>query len=374
VFLPTVKPIIAMAIRVVAKKYKPYKFIVAATLLVSMSNSAAQNATPVRIATADLVPIVEEVFLTGTVTSPRVARLSTSVGGLVQQVYVDAGDPVERGALLLNLDPELEEIALGRTQAGIREARAELADAKRRLSDAQRVKSLGITEQEVRSLQAEVSIDEAALEQLQAEQRRHAALLERHNLVAPFSGVVSDKLTEAGEWVQTGTPVFELIATDQLRMVFQVSQEYYPRIDEDNALQVELDAVPNQRFAGRISAVVPVSDRNARTFTLRVVLEDVTVPMIPGMSVRAMLRLGTGGRGVVVSRDALVRYPDGRITVWLVDDSDATPTVSERPVSTGIAFSGQVQITEGLEPGAKIVVQGNEVLENGQTIQIQGGG
>ncbi len=373
-FLPTVKPIIAMAIRVVAKKYKPYKFIVAATLLVSMSNSAAQNATPVRIATADLVPIVEEVFLTGTVTSPRVARLSTSVGGLVQQVYVDAGDPVERGALLLNLDPELEEIALGRTQAGIREARAELADAKRRLSDAQRVKSLGITEQEVRSLQAEVSIDEAALEQLQAEQRRHAALLERHNLVAPFSGVVSDKLTEAGEWVQTGTPVFELIATDQLRMDFQVSQEYYPRIDEDNALQVELDAVPNQRFAGRISAVVPVSDRNARTFTLRVVLEDVTVPMIPGMSVRAMLRLGTGGRGVVVSRDALVRYPDGRITVWLVDDSDATPTVSERPVSTGIAFSGQVQITEGLEPGAKIVVQGNEVLENGQTIQIQGGG
>lgn len=364
-----------MVLHSIAEGHKMYRFTMAALLLLaSMSNAAAQGATPVTVGMAELAPVIEEVPLTGTVTSPRFARLSTSVGGLVQEVHVEAGDRVERGMLLLNLDPELEEIALRRAQAATREAKAELADARRRLSDAQKVKRLGITEQEVRSLQAEVSINEAAVDRLQAEERRQAAILERHQLTAPFTGVVSRKLTEAGEWIEPGTAVFELVATDGLRMDFQVSQEYYPRIDDHSAVQVELDAVPGRRFDAHISAVVPVSDRNVRTFMLRVVLDDAAVPMIPGMSARAWLRLGTGEQGVVVSRDALIRYPDGRITVWLIEDSDDMPTVTERRVNTGLAFSGQVEITEGLQPGTRIVLQGNEALQDGQAVRIREGG
>lgn len=339
-----------------------------------LSTAAAQNVTPVTVGTADFAPIVEEVPLTGTITSPRVAQISTSIGGLVEQVYVDAGDRVDRGTQLLTLDRELEEISLQRAEANVREAEAELADAERRLQDARRVKQLGITAQQVRSLQAEVRIDTAALERLQAEARRQAALLERHELTAPFAGVVSQKLTETGEWVEPGTAVFELVATDELRLDFRVAQEYYPRIDQGSRVQVRLDALPERRFEGRISALVPVSDPTARTFMLRVVVEDEAVPMIPGMSAQGVLRLGTGEEGVVVSRDALVRYPDGRITVWLVDDADATPTVSERRVNTGIAFADQVHITAGLEAGARVVVRGNEVLQDGQRVTIQGEG
>jgi hypothetical protein len=96
--------------------------------------------------------------------------------------------------------------------------------------------------------------------------------------------------------------------------------------------------------------------------------------MIPGMSAQGTLRLGTGERGVVVSRDALVRYPDGRITVWLIDDSQGQSTVTQRRVSTGLAFSGQVEITQGLEPGTRVVLQGNEILQNGQAVNIRDGG
>nr|MDQ2695229.1 efflux RND transporter periplasmic adaptor subunit [Pseudomonadota bacterium] len=264
-------------------------------------------------------------------------------------------------------------LALRRAQAATREAEAELSDTRRRLRDAQRVERLGMTEQEVRSLEAEVRIDEAAVERLRAEERRQAALVERHALAAPFTGVISQKLAEAGEWVEPGTAVFELVATDGLRLDFPVAQEYFPRIDERSAVQIELDAVPGRRFAGRISAVVPVSDRNARTFMIRVVLEDAA-PMIPGMSAQGWLRLAAAGQGVVVARDALVRYPDGRITVWLIGGPEAAPTVTERRVSTGVAFSGRVQITEGLEPGARIVLQGNEALQDGQAVWIRDGG
>lgn len=342
------------------------------TLSVLMSATEAQNATPVTVGTATLAPIIEEVSLTGTVTSPKAAQLSTAVEGLVERVYVDAGDRVEQGKVLLVLDPEIEEINLRRERAAIREAEAELADARQRLRDAQQVKQLGITEQAVRSLQAEVRIDQAALERLQAEAQRQTALLERHQLKAPFSGVVNRKLTESGEWVEPGTAVFELVATDGLRLDFQVSQEYFPRIDDRSVVQVTLDALPGQQFQAHISAVVPVSNRNARTFIIRVLLDDATVPIIPGMSAQGVLRLATGERGVVVSRDALVRYPDGRITVWRVNESQTPPTVAEQRIRTGRAFSDRVEITAGLEPGTRIVLRGNEVLQNGQTIDIQG--
>jgi multidrug efflux pump subunit AcrA (membrane-fusion protein) len=95
--------------------------------------------------------------------------------------------------------------------------------------------------------------------------------------------------------------------------------------------------------------------------------------MIPGMSARATLRLGSGREGVVVPRDALLRYPDGRITVWVLEDSGegGAPSVSERRVRTGRAFGGEMEITDGLEPGARVVVRGNEGLREGQRVRVQ---
>ena len=87
-----------------------YRFMLVAMLATWVAIVAAQNATPVNVGTVGLAPIIEEVPLTGTITSPRAARLSTAVGGLVERVYVDAGDRVEQGKVMLILDPEIEEI------------------------------------------------------------------------------------------------------------------------------------------------------------------------------------------------------------------------------------------------------------------------
>lgn len=88
------------------------------------------------------------------------------------------------------------------------------------------------------------------------------------------------------------------------------------------------------------------------------------------MSVHGTLRLNTGRRGVVVSRDALLRYPDGRVTVWVVKLDSEVPKVYEQPVKVGHSFDGRVSIPEGLQSGAIVVVQGNESLQEGQIVQI----
>jgi multidrug efflux pump subunit AcrA (membrane-fusion protein) len=89
------------------------------------------------------------------------------------------------------------------------------------------------------------------------------------------------------------------------------------------------------------------------------------------MSAHGTLRLNTGRRGVVVSRDAILRYPDGRVTVWVVNQGSETTTVSEQPVTVGHSFDGKVSITRGLKAGTVVVVEGNEALQEGQTVLVQ---
>ena len=332
---------------------------------------AQEGGPPVVVARSVEREVVEQVPVSGTLISPRVAQLSPGVAGLVDKVDVEAGDRVTAGAPLLHLDADLARLELDAARARTEQARAQLADARRRLADAERLaRDSGIAQTEVRARETDVRIAAAAVQLRESEQRSADERLRRHELTAPFAGVIGRKMTESGEWVTPGTAVVELIAIDGLRIDFRVPQGYFPRISAATELEIRLDALPERRFAGRIGEIVPVSDTSARTFVIRAYLDDPSLPLTPGMSASAVLRLDTGRRQVVVTRDALLRHPDGRVTVWVVDDSGERPRVRERVVRTGLAFDGLVAITEGLEVGVRVVVEGNEALRGDPFIKI----
>lgn len=330
---------------------------------------------PVRVETVSGRTIVQHVNVSGSVTSPRSAVLSTAVAGLVAELTVDEGRRVEAGEALLSLDAELAELALERVLAEVRQSETALADARRRLADAEAVgEQRGIARTEIESLRAEVSGDEAALGASRAAAREQQAIVDRHTLRAPFAGVISQRQTELGEWVNPGDGLLELVATDGLRFDFRVSQDYFAALTPDTPVTVTLDAAANRDFAGRIDAIVPVNNPGARTFLVRVLADPVDAGEIsaitPGMSVRGTLRLDTGRTGIAVSRDAILRFPDGRVTVWVVEENTELKVVRERLVQTGLEFDGSIEITAGLADGDIVVTRGNETLQEGQRVTI----
>lgn len=342
-----------------------------ALVLPATAFAAPDKAPAVVVERAVLEPLVEQVQVTGTVIAPRVSRLSTEVAGQIEHVRVDIGDRVETGQVLVSLDRELREIALAAAQAVEHEAAAALRDARRRLAEAERLTAQQtIAATEVDARRAEVETDAAVLEQRRVAVRRERALIERHVLKAPYAGAVRAKLSDAGEWVDTGTPVLELVAVNDLRIDFQVPQEYYPRVDTDTAVTVTLDAWPDRTFEARVSGIVPVSEMGSRTFLLLTRLATTDIALIPGMSARALLHLDTGSRGVVVPRDALLRYPDGRVSVWQVMQTDGGVRAEERFVSLGRSLGTRIEIRSGIESGAEVVVRGNEGLQSGQLIRV----
>ncbi len=353
--------------------YLRWGMLFSCAFLVNTLTLAATTRTPlVVVSKAQTETVIKQVPLTGTITSLKVANLSTEVSGQVESVKVEVGDQVESGDVLLNLDDEIEALTLQSIQAETEQARAELADAKRRYKDAERLKKQNsISANAIRLLQAEVEIDSAALNRRLAEERKQRALVDRHTLKAPFAGVISERLSEVGEWITPGNPVLTLVSIDNLRVDFQVPQEFYPRINANSKITVSLDAIPDKIFNSKIDAVVPISDPTARTFLIRVELGNNAINITPGMSVHGLLHLNTKKQGIVVNRDALLRYPDGRVTVWVVTQNEQSSTVSEQIVKVGHSFNGQVSILEGLQPGDIVVVRGNEALQQGQKVRIQ---
>jgi RND family efflux transporter MFP subunit len=263
-------------------------------------------------------------------------------------------------------------LAVAGAAAAVELAREELADARRRLTDAERlVKSRGIPETEVEARRSEVRADAATLRLRETELQREQERLRRYTLAAPFAGVISRKLSETGEWVDPGDQVLELVADRGLRVDFPVPQRYFPRLDAATRVVVRFDSLAAQPVMARVGEVIPVSDPSARTFLVRVYPERPDLPLTPGMSASGTLALATGEQALVVSRDALLRHPDGRTTVWIVDGDGEQASVSERQVRTGLAFNGQVVVHSGLDAGQRVVVEGNEALQQGQRVAVR---
>lgn len=349
-----------------------------AALLILVISTVGHAQSPVRVEAVAERLIVSQINVTGTVTSPRTALLSTAVAGLVAELSTDEGHRVVTGETLLRLDAELAQLALERAQAEVLQRETDVADARRRFAEAEKVgEQRGIARTQIESLRAEVTSDEAALVASRAAAREQQAIVERHTLKAPFAGVISQRFTELGEWVSPGNGLLELTATDNLRFDFQVGQENFAALSPQTAVDISLDAIPGEPIAGRIDTIVPVKSPGARTFLVRVVAEDAerenSLKITPGMSVRGQLNVDAGRSGIAISRDAVLRFPDGRITVWVVDTAGDTPVVRERRIRTGFEFNGMVEVTSGLDVGDRIVVRGNETLQEDQAVSILDG-
>jgi len=330
------------------------------------------NPAPVTSATVAEEPLIEIVPLTGTITSERSSELSPRISGLVSAVHVDAGDRVKKRDVLIELDEELAELALARARAAVSEAQARLDEAIRLRDEARRLAaSRNIPETQLKAAEAEVEISRAALKRLEVESREQQKRLQRHTIIAPFDAVVSRKLTEAGEWVDTGTAVLELVETQRLRLDVQAPQHLYRTIHDGMPVEIRLEAMPDRSLQGRVRTRVPVTEPTMRTFLVRIDLQQSADRLAPGMSARALFRIDDDRRGLVLPRDAVVRLPDGTAVVWRIDENDdGHPAASQVQVKLGKVMANKVEIRAGLSVGQRVVLHGNEVLSDGQPVRI----
>lgn len=359
------------------ERMKPRIFPVIAVCLAlfcNLSAQAAEETVPVDIVRAARAQVYEDVPLSGTVESLRVSRISPKLSGYVAEVLVDDGDRVDRDQALLRLDPVMADIELERIRAQVREAEARLAEAERQRDEAaELVEKRHIPSTDYEARVSEVAIAKAVLQRLQTDLERQRETLQRHTIRAPYDGVIGDKLVEAGQWVETGTALFQLVETDVLRIDIPVPQFYFSRVRVGTPARVRFDALPDYELDAAVTMKIPVGSESGRTFPVRIEFDNRDGRIAPGMSARVRLRFGDASeeKALLLPRDSLVRKPDGTSTVWVVEGPGNTKTARPVTVRPGRSFGGNVEILGGaVRAGDRVVIRGNEILEQGQTVTI----
>lgn len=376
------------------------------------------KAIPVKVAPVVERPVVEEVTFIATVEPSVATRVGAEVEGRVAQMAVLEGDGVQAGrTILARLDATPREILLRGARADVDKAREEMEKLRRgyrkeevaqRAAEAAEQKAiLDRAEQDFRraeQLHREQIISVAELQRFQSEylavrqkhERAVAALrmaeagprpeeiaqaeaelarmraradtisdeIRRTTIRAPITGFVVKKHVDVGAWLQAGDKVVDLIALDPVFVIGPVGERDIRRVRPGLPAEMTVDAHPERRFRGTVTAVVPGGDTASRTFPVRVTVENSKGDLKAGMFARVSVRTGRGRKGLFVPKDAVVRR-GGQDFVFLVEGGAAKLV----RVEVGAEAGGLVEVRgAGLAAGQKAVTLGNEFLQPGSKV------
>jgi len=350
-------------------RYQSPLFILCLTLFIS-AFSSAQAAPPiskVEVVKPMIASNSQTLRLSGSLTAERHSLLSPRVDGLVINVNVDAGSKVKKGDVLLKLDPALSQHQLAQAKANVAKVIVDREEAQRLITEAERLRAKNhISASELSKRKSVLALNKSELLAVKATQANIEETLRRHTLPAPYSGVISNKMTEAGEWISRGDAVLELVNLDVVRLDLYVPQERFADITQQTHVTVIPDSYPDQQLTGHIQAIVPVSDAKVRAFLVRVQLDNKVHALLPGTSATAEFHINPEQQSLILPRDALLHHPDGHVSVFVIEEGKAL----RRQVVTGKLTDTGVSILSGINADHLVVIRGNEMLQDQQIVDI----
>ena len=342
-----------------------------------------------------------EISLPGSVEPFAKTTLYSRVGGYLESIRVDIGDPVKKGQLLAKvLIPEMFDEYQG-LEAELEGAKADqqngLAELERQKVDQELAK---LTYDRVRSVREEEpdmmpqqTVDEARakfqvagaqnqviqtrivqaqseVKRVEAALKRLQTLMEYAEIKAPFSGIVSERFVDPGALVQAGTvssgamPLVTISQLQRLRVFFDVPEDKVPLVQVGDMAEITVDALPGQQLEGKVARFAKVLDPETRSMKTEITLRNSDRLLFPGMHVRVRLLLEQRANALLLPAEAL-RFRKGVSFVYVVEGD----TAREIPIETGLDDGIRVEVTGGLSGQERVIVTARESLSDGAKVK-----
>lgn len=301
------------------------------------------------------------------VESPIYARTT----GYLQKWYYDIGSHVRQGDVLADLEtPEVDQELL-QAKAARDQTVASLALAK---STADRWASLrktdSVSQQEADEKQSAYAQLNANLAAADANVKRLENLESFKHVYAPFSGVITARMTDVGTLVSAGTQqaLFRLAQMDPIRVYVQVPEAYATTMRAGVPASLELPQIPGESFQGAIVRTSGVIDPATRTLTVEVNVPNHAGKLLPGGYAQVHLKPGqSGARTLQVPINTLLFRAEGpRVAVV-----DGSGHLRLHAVTIGRDFGATVEILQGVDAADAIVVNPADSAEDGLAVTVE---
>lgn len=291
----------------------------------------------------------EDVQTVGSLQSKQGVMLRPEVSGRVSRVAFVDGQEVKQGQVLIQFDDALQ-------QAQLKQALAQAAIAQTNL---QRQKDLV-----AQNFVSQSAVDQtaAALAVAQAQVALNRAQLARMRLVAPFNGVVGIANVDLGDYVREGADIVAIEDQSAMTVDFRVAERWSARVAKGQPVEIVVDALPGQGFAGTVRAIDSQLDANGRSVLVRATVDNPKRTLRSGMFARARVVFDKRSNAVVVPEEALVPQGDKQYVIKIIDGPQGAKVSQKVEAVIGVRTVGKVELLKNIAAGDTIVTAGHTRL------------
>ncbi|MBV8630702.1 MAG: efflux RND transporter periplasmic adaptor subunit [Silvibacterium sp.] len=380
--------------------------VIIATVVTVAARGSGTKIEPGRLAKVTRGDIAKSVIATGKIQPITKVELKSKASGLVEKLYVDINQHVQKGQVLAQLDQQeiLAQVSAQKAQLAAAQANvvtyqqniaqdkvnAEAPDLPMYKETYERNLAMlkqGIVSQQTldnaerdylakknaqMAAQAQISVDTAKLKQAQAQVQQAQASLDQLNeqlsyttLVSPIDGVVLSRDVEMGDAVSsilvlgsTATLVMTLGDTTQVYVNGKVDEADIGHVYLGQPARIRVESFPNRIFNGKVTKIAPlgVEKDNVTTFEVRVSIDNPTGELKANMTANAEIIVKEDKNALSVPAQAVVYDSDKNASVFVPNPAqkDGQKKIA---VKAGISNGSRIEILDGLKEGDTVVLQ-----------------
>ena len=299
----------------------------------------------VTVATSATEKVDMQSIFTGNVEGHTINNITPQQARRISRLLVDVGDRVKAGQIVAEMDNS--SLAQLKAQYENNKAQFERTD--------ELYKFGGESKANWEAIKTAYEVSKFSYENM----------LENTTLRSPITGVITTRNYDNGDMVG-GTPIFVVQRINPVKIMINVSESLYTNLKRGMPVEVEFDALPDQKFTAKVSRITPSVDASTRTFPVELAMVNDHEIVKPGMYARATLNYGTR-ESVVVPDQAVVKLMgSGDRFVYIYENGK----VKYQKVELGRRFDNKYEILSGVASGAQVVIAGQSALKDGIEVEI----
>lgn len=309
----------------------------------------AEEAPLVSVVTVNKQSVPQQTTYTSSVEAYAKNNIAPQQALRISKINVEIGDFVKAGQILAEMD-------------GLQLQQAEL-QMKNNETEFQRLKDLyeagGLSKSDLDAMELSYKVSKTTYQNL----------LDNTILRSPINGVVSARNYDKGDLYSMGQPIYTVEQIAPVKLLVGISEAEYSKVKKGNEVEISVDAFPGKSFKGTINRIYPTINQLTHTFNVEVIVPNKDYVLRPGMFARVTVRFGANNNVVIPDTAVIKQTGSGERFVYVLN---ADGTVTYQNVKLGVRNGSEYEVLEGVEDGAKVVVDGQARLRDGIKVRIAG--
>jgi membrane fusion protein, multidrug efflux system len=281
----------------------------------------------------------------------EVKVLCVSSGNL-QLLLFNLGDNVRQGQPLAIIDTRLLELDLQKSVSNVAKLKRDLQ------TYTELLEGNAATLEKVNNIRQNYNDAQNQVEQI----RRQIA---DATIKAPTSGIIGSKAVEEGMFISTGAEIASIINLSQLKVQVYLTEAEVYRISPGQKIKLTTDVYPNESFAGIVTFISPQANQAYNYLAEITAANNKNTPLRSGTFVYADFSAKTARKVILIPREAIIESTRNA-SVYTVKNGKAVL----RSIKVGAEYDGNIQVTEGLQPGEQVITSGQINLKDGTLVNI----